>query len=270
MALVDQLDTIDLQRVRFALAAGAPPVAVIALRDCRSTNDIAMASARAGSDLPLVVLTDEQTGGRGRQGAAWISPRGASLPLSLVSRLSRRPADLGGLPLAVGVACALALEQCGVPRVELKWPNDLLAGGAKLGGILIESRIDGDRGTLVVVGIGINLALPTAVARDLGRAVVSVADLADGYLEATPLVIALVSAVTQALGRFEAEGFRVFRDGWLARHAWQGAEVCVLRDGRTEQQGRAMGVTDDGALILATGNGPELVYAAEVSLRVVS
>src|SRR3954471_20248616 len=125
---------------------------------CGSTNEVLLAESRPG----VLLVAREQTGGRGRRGRRWYSPAGAGPTFSPSARLER----LAGLPLAAGIATARALRRLGADAVELKWPNDLVVRGAKLGGILVQTR----RG-FAVIGVGINVHPDLALARRLERPV---------------------------------------------------------------------------------------------------
>lgn len=120
-----------------------------------STNDIVLEAAQAGAAPGLVVQAGEQLRGKGRRARDWRSPPGG-LWMSVL--LDPRAASVGQglLPLAVGSAAAEALVGLGVPT-RLRWPNDLMVGDAKLGGILVESRTQGERFTALAAGIGINV-----------------------------------------------------------------------------------------------------------------
>src|SRR5919199_4160263 len=123
---------------------------------CQSTQDLARAALAVGEREGLAVLTDFQHAGRGRRGTSWVAPAEQALLLTVVLPADPPPATLA--PLAAGVALADALEAgAGVP-VDLKWPNDLLVGTAKLGGILVERPPE----RCVLVGIGINVAQQVA------------------------------------------------------------------------------------------------------------
>jgi BirA family biotin operon repressor/biotin-[acetyl-CoA-carboxylase] ligase len=264
--LSDPLDSAALARA----LASAGSALVLDVRDVvGSTNDEAAAWLRsAASDAPPVaVLAALQTAGRGRQGAPWVGRRGASLALSIGWPSRRGPDAVAGLPLAVGVACAEGLAAAGVPAVQLKWPNDLLAGGAKLGGILVESRIVEGR-MRVVVGVGINVLREAVATAALGRPVASVADLVAAPPSITALAAALLVAIERALREFDANGFAAFRDRWLALHAWAGRPVVASRDGRVILAGTAVGVDDDGAFLVETPGGIERIIAADVSLSI--
>ncbi len=126
-----------------------------------STNDEIRRLAEAGMPEGLIVLTDRQTQGRGRRGAAWFSPAGESLAFSVLLRPDEPKALWPRLALATGLAVAEALEEF-IPLVGIKWPNDVWIGGKKIAGILVEAGRD-----FVVVGIGLNVntvAFPAEVA----------------------------------------------------------------------------------------------------------
>ena len=119
-----------------------------------STNDDLLAAARAGAAEGAVLVAEHQTRGRGRQGRQWVSRTGSALIFSVLLRPAAvPPADRGWLPLLTGVAVARALRQQAGVDAALKWPNDVLAGGAKLAGILAEQA-----GEAIVMGVGLNVA----------------------------------------------------------------------------------------------------------------
>ena len=119
-----------------------------------STNDDLLAAARAGAAEGAVLVAEHQTRGRGRQGRQWVSRTGSALIFSVLLRPAAvPPADRGWLPLLTGVAVARALRQVAGVDAALKWPNDVLADGAKLAGILAEQA-----GEAIVIGVGLNVA----------------------------------------------------------------------------------------------------------------
>jgi BirA family transcriptional regulator, biotin operon repressor / biotin---[acetyl-CoA-carboxylase] ligase len=122
-----------------------------------STNDDAAALARDGAPEGTVIGTDHQTAGRGRRGRAWVDAPGEALMYSIILRPRVSPVDAGLLPIVIAVGVADALEGCGVPDVEIAWPNDILAGGSKVVGILCEMSADQERVTWAVAGMGINV-----------------------------------------------------------------------------------------------------------------
>src|SRR5690606_17014668 len=132
---------------------------------CSSTNDILLREAPAH---PVLLAAEEQSAGRGRRGRRWHSAPGAGLTFSL-GRQMRRPArELAALSLVPGVAVTRALRASGVASAALKWPNDLVVHGAKLGGILVETR-SGASSAYAVIGVGINCRRDAALAQRLRR-----------------------------------------------------------------------------------------------------
>ncbi len=240
-----------------------------------STNTALVERARAdapGPAVPRLLVAEQQTQGRGRQGRAWQSARGASLTFSLALPLA--PADWSGLSLAVGVALAEALEPLppGMPpRLALKWPNDLWlrddapseAPGRKLGGVLIETVACGAQ-RVGVVGVGLNLRPQSFSGLASGYA--SLAELAGAPVDG-PGVLALVApALLTALRRFERDGLAPFAAGYAARDLLRGHAVSTTLPGLPE--GRAEGVDASGALWVVDAAGRRhAVHAGEVSVR---
>jgi BirA family transcriptional regulator, biotin operon repressor / biotin---[acetyl-CoA-carboxylase] ligase len=142
------------------------PAALSWLRDLKvlpvtgSTNLELMHLAQQQSVGGCVWIAEVQLQGRGRRGRTWFSPFGGNLAVSIGFDSLRPMAGLGGASLVVGLAVVDALEQLGIPNLSLKWPNDVLMGGAKLGGILVEMTTAGSAGVQLVVGVGLNVALP--------------------------------------------------------------------------------------------------------------
>lgn len=215
-----------------------------------STNDTARQLAEEGAGEGAAVLALRQTGGRGRRGRSWASPPGG-LYLSVVLRPSLPAAQWPVLSLAVAVGAAEGVEGAGGPSVSLKWPNDLLAEGGKIGGILLESAPG-----FAIAGIGINvragglMSLPEGA----GRIDVDLVRLARAVLEG------LEGAVGTAYGD-PAEALR----RWKARSVTLGHPVHVV--GAETFDGVAEDVAGDGALLVRTAAGVRRVIAGEVSLR---
>ncbi len=122
-----------------------------------STNTDALGAARSGAPHGSVYFADEQLAGRGRGGHAWYSTAGDGLYLSILLRPGMMAANLPLVPLAAGLAAADAIKSVAGVAVDIRWPNDLLIGEGKAGGILVESKTEGDRVAFAVVGIGINV-----------------------------------------------------------------------------------------------------------------
>jgi BirA family biotin operon repressor/biotin-[acetyl-CoA-carboxylase] ligase len=213
------------------------------------------------------VLAEHQSAGRGRLGRQWRSAVGASLCLSVAMRLPRGLAAAAGLSLAAGVAVAECLRAQGAKAVGLKWPNDLYARDAKLGGLLVE--LGADRGqSFAVLGLGLNLCLPAGF--DAGQ---PATDLAACGLDCSALnrraalAASLVSALLAAFEVFNAQGLEPFRARYASLDLWVGREVRVSAGGK-QYQGVLAGIDESGALRLGFPGGERVFASAEVSLRV--
>lgn len=224
-----------------------------------STNAELLRRGAAQPDLS-VLIADAQHAGRGRQGRVWQSPAGDNLYLSLYRRFALAPRALGGLSLAVGIACAEALRALGADEIALKWPNDLLARERKLGGILIELAPQA-----AVIGIGINGRMPAAAMRAVEQPWIDLAALGLDIPRAA-LVGALLDALLPALDAFERDGLAPLIPRWRALDALAGRRIRVLA-GDDVIEGESLGIADDGALRIATRDGERRFHSADISLR---
>ena len=238
-----------------------------------STNDDARRLARYGAPEGTVVLASEQTGGRGRLGRAWSSPLGG-VYLSAVLRPTVAPADLGPLPLVVALGAAEGLDRLGV-ATDLKWPNDLRAGGRKLAGVLLEMGAEADRVDWVVVGIGVNVHRPVGAPPALGAAYVSeLVATARGRQAAQAAAIrvadvaaSVLDGIATAYGEWRADGFRALRQRFAARHELEGRDVTVRSpDGTVRARGRVARVDDEGRLVLIGSTGELVLTSGDVTL----
>jgi BirA family biotin operon repressor/biotin-[acetyl-CoA-carboxylase] ligase len=226
----------------------------------------------AVNDLPAArfdaCLAEFQAAGRGRRGRSWVAPFGSGLCLSVNWTYVDAPATLGALSLAAGVAARRALRRLGFPGLSLKWPNDIVHAGGKLGGILIDLRGEAAGPAYFVVGIGINFRLPAPLRERLRAEGVEAIDLASlGKLPSRNEAAALVIAeLTAALVEFGGRGLAAFADEWQEADALAGRPVRVLQGDR-HFDGLARGVDGDGALMLETGGERRRILSGEVSVR---
>jgi BirA family biotin operon repressor/biotin-[acetyl-CoA-carboxylase] ligase len=231
-----------------------------------STSDDASARLRQGVAGAVVCLAEEQTAGRGRRGREWFSPWGRSFYGSIGWVFAEGLPALEGLSLAVGVALVRALGRYGIEGVTLKWPNDIEVGGAKLGGILIEVQAEAGGLCQAIIGIGLNLSLPSEASVLLGRRITDVAALAGGRVERNRLGALLIEEVLLLLRDYPHQRFAGVRDEWLRLDAMRNLPVEVT--GLQERiLGVGRGVDERGALLVETDTGLVTVQAGEVSLR---
>lgn len=232
-----------------------------------STNTWALNRVREqGASQSFVVLAHEQTQGRGRAGRAWASTSQGSVCMSVVQVFQGpvRPCA----SIIAGVEVARVLRGLGVAGVQLKWPNDVLLHGRKLGGLLCELLTVGQY-TALVVGLGLNLrgvdqpeALGGAGSANLlqdGGALIS--------LSKAELCMAFAQGVVQGMEAERQQGFEAWRLAFNEMDAWMGREVQVLEQGAPTLSGRACGCAQDGAYVLHTPEGFKSVHVGDVSLR---
>lgn len=220
-----------------------------------STNDEARRLAREGAPHGTVVHADEQTAGRGRRERAWFSPPG-NLYLSVLLRLdmpARRLAELGFLT-AVAVADALDALLPKHTRAALKWPNDVLANGGKIAGILVEQA-----DTAAIVGIGLNVlyAPPNVAYKTTTIAASGGIASVDGARDL------LLSRLDGRLVQWTQQGFAPIRGAWSARGHAIGTPLRATV-GNHPLEGTFAGLDDDGALLLDTDAGRQRVMAGDV------
>jgi BirA family transcriptional regulator, biotin operon repressor / biotin---[acetyl-CoA-carboxylase] ligase len=233
-----------------------------------STNASLLQRGLVAGQRPPALLTEWQTGGRGRRGRAWASAPGGSVLLSVGWQFAGGAAMLAGLSLVVGIAIVDALAQCGATDLKLKWPNDVLWHGLKCGGVLIELGGDALGPTTAVIGIGLNVHLPERAREAIDQAVTDLSHSAPQVRwDRNDLCNALLTGLASTLARFASEGFAPFAARWHALHAHQGASVrAILPDGRA-LDGIATGVNASGALMLQTAGMNYTLTSADISLR---
>jgi BirA family biotin operon repressor/biotin-[acetyl-CoA-carboxylase] ligase len=244
--------------------------AVEVVAEIASTNRYLLEHPPSRESALRVCVAEYQTAGRGRRGRRWSVPFGAGLCLSAAWRFVGNPEQLSAITLAAGVVVAEALRDACGAEVELKWPNDLVWDGRKLGGILVELVAEPHGSCHVVVGVGLNIdveASQLAVLCDWPRGAV---DLRSAVGSAALGRTRLATAVSVALGRLLAQyaetGFEPYRSRWQARDHLCGREVSI-RDAVSEDGGVARGIDADGALLVETAGNVHRVISGDVSVR---
>ncbi len=264
-------EALDAARIREAL----PPSVRRSVRGLEtawtveSTNSVLLARPNPPFGACEVFLAEYQSAGRGRRGRAWLAPPGGAICLSLGWSFREVPQDLGALGLAIGVCTLRALRAVGVQAGRLKWPNDILVEGRKLGGILIELRAESAGPACVVIGIGLNVALGEALLAQIAQTGVAPTDLVSSGLphpSRNALAAALIGEVTEGLRRFESEAMRPFLEEWRAADALHGLQIQVHTvSGRVS--GWAKGIDLHGALVVETPQGIQRFVSGEVTVR---
>ncbi len=232
------------------------------LDEVDSTNTYVRGLARHGASAGLVAVADHQTAGRGRLDRRWESPPGANL---LASVLLRPDCDAGDVHLCAGAVALAGADACrtvaGV-EPELKWPNDLLLGGAKLAGVLAEAEFSGSRLAAVVVGIGINVAWPGPP----GAGGICLDDVGGRTqpVDRQVLLRHVLDALEPRCALLEeAEGRRIMAEEVRRRCATLGRRVRVTL-ATEELTGLASAIDDAGRLVVESAAGPRAVSAGDV------
>lgn len=217
-------------------------------------------------DAATILLAEQQTGGRGRRGRTWASPVAANLYLSIARHFSGGLARLGGLSLVAGIAVAEALRAQGFADIALKWPNDLVVGGRKLGGLLVEGGGEHGGPVRAVIGVGINVRMPEAFARAIDQPWIDLAAMAISPPSRNAIAAQVLRQMLPALDQFDEEGLAPFLSRYASLDALAGREVLIHSALGTEQ-GFAEGIAADGALQVRMAGQLRNVHAGEVSVR---
>ncbi|HJX14081.1 MAG TPA: biotin--[acetyl-CoA-carboxylase] ligase [Dehalococcoidales bacterium] len=227
-----------------------------------STMDTARQEAKSGASEGTVIIAGEQTRGRGRLKRPWLSPVG-NIALSIILR-----PDIAGLPCLMmisSLAAVRSIREVAGLKARIKWPNDVLIGGKKAGGILIENEVKGDRVAYAVIGIGINVGLRTADHADI-------AGIAAGLNETAGREISRAELVRSLLEEFERlylalpDGQTIYEE-WRDNLATLGKKVTAT-SGKDVMEGIAVSVDGNGALVLRRPDGTMTrVVAGDVTLR---
>ena len=218
-----------------------------------------------------VCIAEQQTGGRGRRGRAWVSPFGTNMYLSVVREFSSGVVALEGLSLVVGLSLVQALKECGACGLSLKWPNDVLCEGRKLAGILLEMTGDVTGNCQVIIGIGLNINSASRYMAAVDQPWTDLYSLVPGQPGRNRIVGRVINHLMDAVTQFEREGFACFKGQWEALDAFRDAAVEIRGAGGSPEAsgttGIARGVNEQGALLLETDTGVRIFNGGEVSMR---
>ena len=226
-----------------------------------STNSAIAQMDSSDADFE-VLMSEMQTAGRGRRGRQWVSPFGQNIYLSMRFELQGGPRALEGLSLVAGLAVVQALQSSVSEDLSLKWPNDILIGGRKLAGVLVELQGEATTGWTVILGVGLNYAMQGSDGAAIDQPWVSLSE--HSQRGRNEVASAVLNGLVLALQKFRVHGFSAFRSSWLELDYFKGKSVQVL-DG--DLAGIAMGVDDAGNMLVKTDDGVKAVNAGELSVR---
>jgi BirA family biotin operon repressor/biotin-[acetyl-CoA-carboxylase] ligase len=241
---------------------------VVSLETTDSTNRYASSLLASGAEEGTVVVAEEQTAGRGRQGKAWFSEKGLNLTFSLILKPDAPAASAGIISLYAALSVAEGTSAIAGISPECKWPNDLLSGGRKFCGILSEAVFDRGRLASVVVGIGLNVNQtkfppaiqppPTSLAIETGRT-----------FELTSLLSALLDSLEKNYQTLRSGDYGTIIREWTLRSATIGRLVTV-RSGDRLISGTATKIAEDGGLMIRSNGTETKVVAGDVTMDIPS
>ena len=214
-----------------------------------STNDNALLAARSGAPHGSVFVADEQTAGRGRRGNTWHAAPGENLLFSVLLRPELELAQTSALTLAIGLALRDAVAPLISDAPMIKWPNDLLVGGKKLAGVLVESQLQGERLQAVIVGVGLNVA-SREFPEEIAARATSLAVLGATSLEREPLLYSVLVAIAARVEDYQRSGVAGLLGELNAADALRGRRVRV-----DAQSGVGVGLDEQGRLLLEDDRG---------------
>ena len=228
-----------------------------------STNLEAARRATAGAPEGLCVIAAEQTSGRGRLGRQWLSPKGAGLYFSIVLRPTTPQSSWPLLTLMAAVAVHDALfESCGL-QTDIKWPNDIVAGEKKLCGILAET-VDTTGGSVVVLGIGINLT-EHSFSPELQGVATSIQGISGGPVDYELILQTLIKNLSRQYGKFQTTPSGLAYE-WCTRSSYCKGKRIRVTDGNETFEGVTRGLEADGGLVVELDNGGQkVIRAADIS-----
>nr|WP_040925061.1 biotin--[acetyl-CoA-carboxylase] ligase [Saccharibacillus kuerlensis] len=258
---------LDVRRILAGLTTSRFGRDLTVLPKIDSTQTEAEKKARNGAAEGTLVVAEEQTSGRGRQGRVWHSPPGRGVWMSTVLRPEGPLTAVPQLTLLAAVAVCRAIR--GVSGVEagIKWPNDLLANGRKLCGILLEAVVEDGRVRHCIMGIGIDANLEEGdYPEELQDKVTSLLRESGTEVDRSALIAAVMNEFEQLYMLYAQEGFEPIRLLWESLSVTLGREI-VVRDVRGERRGTAHGLGEQGELLMKTEDGALIpVYSGDIEI----
>jgi BirA family biotin operon repressor/biotin-[acetyl-CoA-carboxylase] ligase len=234
-------------------------------REIDSTNATLKRRALSEDIHGVALFAETQTAGRGRLGRVWVSPPKSNIYLSLGWRTGLEPLELAGLSLAVGCTIGEGLERNFGLKMQLKWPNDLYLGGKKCGGVLIDLVQSSNQDWTIVVGVGLNVAMPNSGGNNIDQPWTDLSSHSAVPLTRNEVGGQLLGALVPLLSSWQVGAFSQWRESWSRRDLMAGHQITV-QQGNHSISGRADGVDQSGALRVVTNEGLTVVQSGEASM----
>lgn len=238
-------------------------VELIVLEKTASTNDCLKQLAQNNTSI-LACLSEYQSAGKGRLERHWHSPFAKNIYLSVLCPFEKDISELSGLGLVSSLAICHAIEAAtdlGKNQLSVKWPNDILFNGEKLGGVLIEIQAESNGFCQVIIGMGLNVNMRKAFKRDVNQPWTSLANMLGTYINRHHLAVEIIDTLIDYLERFSAKGLAAFKQEWKRRDALLGTKISVISRQRT-RTGMYQGINNQGHLKLSVGGNEVMMLSA--------
>lgn len=264
--LAAPLQLLDIHSIKQLQQPGLAAILLQHVTD--STNSQLLKRLQDGAILQKgsVIVAEAQTAGRGRRGNSWFSPFGSNLYFSLYWQLDQGIQAAMGLSLLIAIAVAEVLEQQFQLPVKLKWPNDIYLADKKLAGILVELAGQSHSHCDVVIGLGLNIQMPTLADHQISQRWTDLQQHLAGKVDRNSLIANLQAVICRHLSQFEQHGFRPFVSAFNQRDQFAGQWVC-LSSGSQQIKGFCLGVDAQGGIVLQQEGQIQSFYGGELSLR---
>ncbi len=262
--VVSSFPDLDVQQMNTELLSrlGIEKINLRYIESCESTNSVCLQMA----DPVTVVIAEQQTAGRGRRGKSWHSPLSQNIYCSIGVNKKIQAEYIGLISLQVGVSIAEVLHEQGFSGVCLKWPNDILLSGKKLGGILIETRVNAVNNFFLVIGFGLNMRLDENSLKEIDQPAIALSNFLHEAPDRQRLIIRLVSEILASVWEFGIPEVATLLDKFSQYDQIRGRQVQVITDNETIS-GIYRGIESSGRLQLETEQGLRVFASAEISLR---
>lgn len=264
--LLEEPELVTREAIESKLATKWAGRTLCCLEEVDSTNRAARELAEKGAPHGTLVVANRQNAGRGRRGRIWQMEPGTGIAMSLLLRPSLEPQKASMLTLVMGLAQAKALDRLFGLSAKIKWPNDLVIRGRKVSGTLTEMSAEMEEIHYVIIGTGINVNM-TCFPEELKETATSLCEERGCRLSRAEIICACMEEFETCYQAFmEARDLRLLRQDYETYLVNKDRQVCVL-DPAGEYTGTALGINDQGELLVETGNGIRTVFAGEVSVR---
>ncbi len=262
------MELLDMAKIKSQVNADHHPYfdKTLIFDEISSTNTFLLQCISDKKDNINICLAESQTAGRGRFKRVWMSPFGRNVYLSLRWHFRCDLSELSGLSLVMAVAIQTALERCEVKGVTLKWPNDVLWQKRKIGGSLIELRGESHHECDAVIGIGLNVHMPTKLKEKAGFSLVDVYEIQDKIPERNRIIGTVIDEILSALIVFQKQGFKPFMQAWQALDPSFNQMITIIT-GTGVIQGINRGINEKGCLRIENEQGEIMIFSnGEVSV----